>query len=327
MGGRKALIVGINHYDHKTSLFGCINDANKIEKVLSYNEGINGKEKNFHTETIISGEKNIITTDFLRKKIEELFRDERETSLFYFAGHGAIRKGQGYLVTTENEKGYHGLSMNDILQEVNNSPARNKIIIFDCCHSGSFAKDFISSDLVRIKEGVTILAASAANQYSTEIDGEGIFTKLFCHALEGGAASIIGEITPGNVYGYIDKAMGEKAQRPIFITNVRRYISLRKIKSQIIPDELRQITILFKHPDYKFKLNRTFEHTEKTAITKNVEKFTILKLYNRVNLVIPIKKELPEGKKDMYWAAIYEKGCELTPQGKSYWEMVNRGIL
>ena len=202
----------------------------------------------------------------------------------------------------------------------------NKIVIFDCCHSGSFAKDFIGDGEARIQEGVTIIAASAQNQYATEIDGEGVFTKLLCHALEGGAASILGEITPGNIYGYIDKAMGEKAQRPIFITNVRRYASLRNIKSQIIPDELRGIIKLFEHPDYVFNLDESFEWSHEKANPKNVKKFKTLQLYNRVNLVIPIN--LPDGKKnDMYWAAIHKKACVLTPQGKSYWEMVKRGIL
>jgi len=327
MGGRRALIIGVNHYEHKKTLLGCINDAHKIETALSYNEGINGEERNFFTETITSDGKETITTDFLRKKVEELFRDEREISLFYFAGHGAIRKNQGYLVTTECEKGFHGLSMDNILQAVNNSPANNKIVIFDCCHAGNFTKDFLGEGYARIDEGVTILAASAENQYASEIDGEGVFTKLLCHALEGGAASILGEITPGNIYGYIDKAMGEKAQRPIFITNVRRYAAIRRIKSQIIPKQLREITKLFKTPESKFKLNKTFEHTESSATAGNVKKFTLLKLYNRVNLVIPVKEELPKGKKDMYWAAVYEKHCMLTPQGKSYWEMVKRGIV
>lgn len=327
MGGRRALIVGINEYQHQKSLNGCVYDANKVQEALSFSEGINGRETNFFTEKITSEGNETITKDFLEKKVKELFRDQRDISLFYFAGHGAIREKQGYLVTAECKKGFHGLSMNDILQAVNNSPAQNKIIILDCCYAGNFSKDFIGDGLTRIAEGVTILAASADNQYATEISGEGVFTKLLCHALEGGAASILGEITPGNIYGYIDKAMGEKPQRPIFITNVRRYASLRKIKSQIIPDQLREITKLFKHPDQELKLDKTFEHTQETATIENIEKFTLLKLYNRVNLVIPNKKELPEGKKDMYWAAVYQKSCFLTPQGKSYWEMVQRGIV
>jgi len=326
VGGRRALIVGINHYDHKKPLFGCINDANKIQEALLFSEGINGNITNFHTEIVTSDKDLKITRRLLNKKVKELFRDQRDISLFYFAGHGYVKDGHGYLLTTECEIGDQGLSMVDILQAVNASPALNKIVIFDCCHSGSFAKDFIGDGEARIQEGVTIIAASAQNQYATEIDGEGVFTKLLCHALEGGAASILGEITPGNIYGYIDKAMGEKAQRPIFITNVRRYASLRNIKSQIIPDELRGIIKLFEHPDYVFNLDESFEWSHEKANPKNVKKFKTLQLYNRVNLVIPIN--LPDGKKnDMYWAAIHKKACVLTPQGKSYWEMVKRGIL
>ena len=92
---------------------------------------------------------------------------------------------------------------------------------------------------------VTVLAASAANQYSVEKNGSGVFTRLLIHALDGGAASILGEVTPGNIYGYIDKAMGEKGQRPIFMTSIRRYTNLRKVYTQIRPLHLKEMINLF----------------------------------------------------------------------------------
>lgn len=204
---------------------------------------------------------------------------------------------------------------------INKSPARNRIVILDCCHAGNFGTNPLNKEMASIKEGVTILAASAADQYAVEKNGSGVFTKLLLHALEGGAASILGEITPGNVYGYIDKAMGEKGQRPIFMTNVRRYTNLRKVTSQIGVRHLRELTKLFKNPNEEFPLNPSFEPESENPNPENCKKFAILQKYNRVNLVVPI--DAPH----MYHAAMESKACKLTNQGKSYWEMVNSNVI
>lgn len=58
-----------------------------------------------------------------------------------------------------------------------------------------------------------------------EINGHGVFTDLLLQALQGGAANITGQITPGSVYAYIDQALGEWKQKPIFKTNIKRFIS------------------------------------------------------------------------------------------------------
>ena len=194
--------------------------------------------------------------------------------------------------------------MNDILVMANASPAQNRIIILDCCHAGSFGKDTLNKGNVSISEGVTILAASAEDQYSIEKNGSGVFTNLLIHALEGGAASVLGEITPGNVYGYIDKAIGETGQRPLFMTNVRRYASLRKITSQIKIKELRKIVELFQEgPEQQFNLDPSYEPESGEAIPENVTKFEILQKFNRVNLVIPREASKPH----MYHAAMEKK--------------------
>ena len=255
---RKALIFGINHYDYLSSLKGCINDARKVKSVLTHHCNNEDMEINFHVDIHTSDGDKTLTRDFLRAKIAELFRDPREISLLYCASHGYTHNGQGYLVTSECERGHQGLSMNDILQMVIESPATHRIIVLDCCHAGSFGVDFLGGHLTRMNEGMTIIVGSASNQYASEVSGAGVFTDLFCHALEGGAASILGEITPGSIYGYIDKAMGEKGQRPMFITKVRRYSVLRKIQSQIGKPILRKITQIFPNPDEPLQLDRSF---------------------------------------------------------------------
>lgn len=318
---RKALVIGINDYHHASKLKGCVNDALEVERVLERHNHTDEMEKNFMVELLTTDTK-IITKDHLRDRIEELFMYQREISLLYFSGHGYIENTGGYLITTECKRGDQGVSMNDILIMANNSPATNRIIILDCCHAGGFGNNPLNQKLSSIAEGVTILCASSKDQYAVEKNGSGVFTSLFVHALDGGAANILGEISAGNIYGYIDRAMGEQGQRPLFITNIRRYANLRRVQTQIKRVELREMTVLFdKGPNMIFDLDSSFEPESNNPNPENVKKFTILQKYNRVNLVIPV--EAPH----MYHAAMHKKACKLTALGKSYWVMVKNNII
>ncbi|MEX0273550.1 MAG: caspase domain-containing protein [Flavobacteriaceae bacterium] len=320
---KRALVIGINHYQHFNSLSGCVNDAQNVKNVLELHANTD-KDRNFEVELLVTEPDQGLSKNFIKDRIETLFQHKRDMSILYFSGHGYVENTGGYLITSECRRGDNGLSMNDILVMANASPAQNRIIILDCCHAGSFGQNTLHQNNVSVSEGVTILAASAADQYSIERGGAGVFTSLFIHAMEGGAASILGEITAGNIYSYIDKAMGETEQRPLFITNVRRYTPLRKIASQITLEQLRQITALFHEgPEQPFELDETFEPESGKAIPENVQKFEVLQKYNRVNLVVPVGASKPH----MYHAAMEEKHCELTPQGKSYWVMVKNGVI
>src|SRR5690606_22430537 len=121
------------------------------------------------------------------------------------------------------------LPMNELLQIANNSPARNKVLILDCCHSGILGNLAPNEDKAVIKEGMTILTASSAEQYAIEEKGSGVFTSLFIDAMNGSASNLVGDITPGSIYAHIDQSLGSWEQRPIFKTNVTSFTTLRKV--------------------------------------------------------------------------------------------------
>lgn len=127
---------------------------------------------------------------------------------------------------------------------------------------------------------------------------------------------MLGQITPGSVYAHIDQSLGAWSQRPIFKTNVRSFVSLRNVVPPISIDELKRITELFPKKGEEFKLDPSFEPTEKTNIKENTERFTILQKYNRLNLVVPV------GEQHMYYAAINNKACKLTIIGEHYWDLI-----
>lgn len=276
--------------------------------------------------TIPHGSGNALTKGELKSLIGKCFSDDSDIALFYFSGHGSIDACGGYLVTTDYSDNDYGVSMNDILTIVNNSRCKNRIVILDCCHSGFLGQNNATGGVCStINEGVTILSACRNEQPSTEINGHGVFTSLLLEALSGLAADLLGHITPGSVYSYIDRALGPWGQRPVFKTNITNFVSIRDVKPPVDIKILRNICNLFETTDSEFLLDPSFEYTNSNDIehevkppfadSKNVEIFKQLQKLEGVGLVIP------NGEEHMYWAAMNSKSCALTSLGKQYWNL------
>jgi hypothetical protein len=316
---RKALVVGIDYYENISRLFGCVNDAYSVKNALErHGDGTINFSVNLMTATDSS---YMITRKRLKETVQELFNDDCEVGLFYFAGHGYIESTGGYLITSDCKDGDDGFSLNELLSIVNSSKCKNKIIMLDSCHSGIVGTPNENYNNAIIHEGVTILTASSARQYASEKDGHGVFTSLLVDALNGGAANLLGEITPGSVYAHIDQSLGPWEQRPVFKTNVKNFTSLRKVNPPISLSDLKMIIELFDEPGREYMLDDTYEPDSKNPNPENVKKFNILQKYNRVNLVIPV------GAEHMYYAAMEKKSCKLTPLGIHYWNLVKNSRI
>lgn len=314
---RIALIVGINYYEYGGSLYGCVDDAHSVQAVLArHGDGSVNFDCKMFTGT---GPTDRVERSLLKDRVEELFKTQADIALFYFAGHGHIEATGGYLLATDSRRGDEGLSLSEVLALANKSPARNKIIILDSCHSGIAGTPPAAGELASLSEGLTILTASAADQYATEENGRGVFTTLLVDALHGGAANLTGDITPGSIYAHVDQSLGAWEQRPIFKTNVRQFVSLRKVNPPISLEDLRRIIEFFPQRGYTYKLDPTFEPELKgrdpgmpPPDPENTRKFSLLQRYNRLNLVTPV--DAPH----MWHAAMQSKSCKLTVLGEHY---------
>ena len=312
-----ALIIGINHYPNGGDLYGCVNDAYSVKGILERN--FDGSV-NFDCKLMTaSNAKESLDRGKLKDAISQLFSTKAEVALLYFAGHGHIEMTGGYLLGSDAKRGDDGVSLNDILVMANESKATNKVIILDSCHSGIAGNIPNIRDSALISEGITILTASTSNQYASEKNGSGIFTTLLVDALSGSASNILGEVTPGSVYAHIDQSLGSWEQRPIFKTNVRNFISLRKAAPSIELEDLQMIKDLFPTSGSEYKLDPTYEPEIKgrdegmpEPIKDNTEIFAILQKYNRLNLLKPV------GAQHMWNAAMESKSCKLTALGEHY---------
>ncbi|MCP2287562.1 caspase family protein [Nocardia amikacinitolerans] len=327
---RKALIVGIDYYEKISCLHGCVNDASSVRSALErHADGT----INFKVPQVIlgTGPGQNVSRSELKASIKALFEDDPEVALFYFAGHGHIEETGGYLCASDCRSGDDGVPLYDVLTYANCSKARNKIIILDSCHSGIAGASPRYPKVAEISEGVTILTASTAEQYAQESNGSGVFTRLFVDALSGAAANLLGDITPGSIYAHIDQCLGSWGQRPVFKTNVKTFISLKKSRAPIELLDLQAITTHFPSPDHEFRLDPSYEPERSidqlsdpsipAPDSANTAVFAVLQKYVKVNLVRPI------GAPHMWHAAMGSKSCGLTVVGQHYWNLVNDGLI
>lgn len=327
---RKALVVGIDYYVYVGPLFGCVNDSFAVKAMLDrHADG----SVNFGVKHLkATGPSEIVGRDELRQAITDLFAGEGEVSLLYFAGHGHIESTGGYLCTSDVKSGNDGVSLAEIMIMANKSRIQNRVIILDSCHAGVAGGSALQQAVAEISEGVTILTASTAEQYAEEESGSGVFTTLLVDALGGASANLVGDVTPGGVYAHVDQSLGPWAQRPVFKTNVTRFVSLRKVQPPLELSELRRISEFFTAAGLQFQLDPTYEperheswatdprgipapDPDRTAI------FKILQKYNRVGLVVP------EGAPHMWHAAMESKTVRLTALGEHYRQLSAKNLI
>lgn len=331
---RKALIVGIDHYEHLEGLRGCVNDAHSVRATLERNAD---GTLNFATPRLITGTGpiDIVERRELKDAVRELFVDNSEVALFYFAGHGYVEDTGGFLCAGDSRDGDDGLSLNEVMTLAKASPATNKVLILDSCHGGIAGDRANLQGFAEIVTGMTILTASTADQYAMEGHGGvpgGVFTNLLVDALNGAAANLVGDVTPGSVYAHIDQSLGPWAgQRPVFKTNVQTFVSLRTAAAPIPLVDLQALSTHFPNPSYQLQLDPAFE-PERSEEQRNDptipppdpaknDIFATLQRYVKVNLVRPV------GAPHMWHAAMQSKACELTVLGEHYRNLVASGMI
>lgn len=336
---KKALVIGINNYMGKNRLNCCINDAIAISERLKqdYNGDPNFTVNTILVEDITKAIPNSIaslTASELKKNVEKLFSNNDDIALLYFSGHGYTDDYGEYIVGTDFSEHSLGLKLDEVWKIIEGSKCKNKIVILDSCFSGGMGNiPLFSNDKAVLGKGVTILSASREDEPSKTDGDYSLFTRLLLQALDGGAADLVGNITLGSIYSYVDKALGEWEQRPLFKTNVQEFISLRKTKPSIEKKDLRKLKDIF-DDTYEKKLDPSFEFTndpsrkelhmeyvEPYSNPENVKIFKLLQKYEGVGLVVPV------GEEHMYYAAMHSKSCKLTPLGEYYYYLSKKGRI
>lgn len=176
----KALLVGVSDYSETEyeSLPLCKNDLNAMQTAL-----INGLKVDISNIERI-GLENTVTKDMIMNSFFNMnyVISEEDTFIFYFSGHGGNE-----IVAVSN----CNMKLKEIFDEINNINAKNKIIILDCCHAGSFKLEdspplnFETSIDTFVGHGCAVLASCGANETSGFNNNENIslYTSFLCYSL------------------------------------------------------------------------------------------------------------------------------------------------
>jgi uncharacterized caspase-like protein len=315
---RKALVVGINDYP-TSPLNACVPDANRMANILTKNSD---ESPNFTCKKLLSSDIKV-TKNSLKEAIIDLFSLDPDVALFYFSGHGceANSKTKSSLVTPDADAGELGVPLEFLVEKANESKAKQVVIILDCCFSGDAGNIAFLGNLSGLREGVSILTSSHKTQVSFESATGGIFTDIVVEALEEGAADTLGFVSVAGIYEFADKLLGPWDQRPIFKANISRMIPLRKSKPKIALEILRKLPKLFPAIDFSFPLDPTYEPEAEPKGHENEAVFSDLQKLRHAGLILPIDED------HMYFAAINNKSCGLTPLGKYYWKLSKDGKI
>lgn len=324
---RKALLVGIDEYP-VNKLDGCVLDVDRMEQMLSRNgDGSN----NFHVEVM----RNEKTSGNIMKAIADLFAHPIEIVLFYFSGHGRPTLSGSEIVIPSDiaaDRYSWGIPLSAIMELVNKSSAKYKVVILDSCFAGSMGKMNMASDFSELKEGVTIMTACRENESSSMKRGEGsFFTAILCTALNGAAANLEGHITLNSLYTYADSFFGPREQRPMFKANTAESVVIRKVEPKVQTEVICRTMRLFSADDSLYSLDPSYEvtntpdsehlHYEPWATADHVAILKDLQKLESVGLVVPTDRE------HMYDAAMQSSSCRLTPEGRFYWRLVMKGLI
>jgi caspase domain-containing protein len=324
--GRRALLVGINHYDYMPKLTWCTDDALAMHQVLLFHEN---HEPNFDCRVLLGSEpipgvprQERVTFNRLRKELQELFAFD-DMVLFYFSGHGYATANGVYLVSQDGTGTLPGILLNDLLKMANLSPAREVLLIIDSCYSGALGEPDQNKDIANLylRPGITLMTAARANQKALEMNGRGLFTHLIIGALKGGASDIRGHVSAASIYAYVEQALGPWDQRPIYKSNAVQLSSIRLCTPDITDDDLRCLPEFFPQPDYQYFLDPSYERVQPEALPAHVAIFQLFKRYQVARLLRPLFD------KDLYFAAMQSHPVELTPIGQFYWQLAKQHVF
>lgn len=182
-----ALAVGVSDYSliGEQNLDFCKNDIEHVSKALT--KGLSVKPE----QIFKIGENRVVKKQSLIDTLKNFKFDveHEDTFIFYFSGHGCIsRDGYHILVFSDGH-----IKTEDLIEYFNKINVKNKLLIFDTCHSGHFkinglpSLDYESSLEKFLGTGYAILSSSSSNQYSyNHPDSEkqsSLFTSFFNDAI------------------------------------------------------------------------------------------------------------------------------------------------
>ncbi len=220
-----AVIVGVSRYQklpENWQLQYAERDSQSIYTVAISPEGGNFKQENVH---VLQGAK--ATLAGLRHEIDEWLPSvakDGDRVLIYFAGHGLVYGGKGYLAPYDIDLAdiaATGYPMEELAATIGTKiHATSKILFTDACHSGAISPadtETLNGKLASLNRSLFSLTASRASERSFESGdlegGHGVFTYYVVKGMGGAAdSSRDGIVTADELAEYVHTQVREATE-------------------------------------------------------------------------------------------------------------------
>ena len=210
-----ALIIGVTKYPNLSEDNNLLQfperDAEAIHDILIKQEGGNFPPENVRK---LIGPRATLAN--IQRELEEWLPSvakENDRVIVYFAGHGFVQNGKGYLAPVDTnldrlaETAYPMERLGKVFGT--KIAARWKVMLTDACHSGAITPDVteqVNENLSKLGQNVLSLTASRRRESSYEDPklGGGLFTYFTVKALEGHAdRDRDGAVTADELIAYV----------------------------------------------------------------------------------------------------------------------------
>ncbi|MBI5914223.1 MAG: caspase family protein [Bacteroidetes bacterium] len=213
-----AVVVGVANYAHMPALHYTDDDAYQFYAFLKSPEG--GALPDAQVRVLVDDN---ATRDNILAAMRQVFlrADENDVVLFYFSGHGI----EGAFVPVDFDGYNFRLEHSEIRKILEQSKARQKLVLGDACHSGSLFGVTSGNDMLAVKtptvrdmldqyyrafenceSGTALLMSSKGQEVSLEDTGlrSGVFSHYLIRGLKGDADSDGDKIvTISEVFNYV----------------------------------------------------------------------------------------------------------------------------
>jgi tetratricopeptide (TPR) repeat protein len=237
-----ALVIGISAYQNlgpAQQLHFAERDADSIYSILISPEGGNFRAENVHK---LAGSRATLAN--VRRELEQWLpgaAKEDDRVLIYFAGHGFVFGGHGYLAPYDfdvKQPEATGYPMESLGRVIGTSiKAKWKVLLTDSCHSGAITPEtkpeLVNGKLLSLDPSLFSLTASRDREQSLESPdlggGHGVFTYYVVKGMEGAAdenrdgivnADELAEYVHRNVREYTQGQQNPTSERGSFDPNM-----------------------------------------------------------------------------------------------------------
>jgi tetratricopeptide (TPR) repeat protein len=197
-------------------------DADAIRQVLISKQG--GAFPDANVRLLVGRD---ATLHNMREALEEWLPShvqEQDRALVYFAGHGFVKEGRGYLAPWDVDPASPETTaypMDLVGKDLESVKAKWKVLLVDACHSGKIVgestDEAVNAQLAQLPSGFLNLTATGARESSYEDPrlGFGVFSYFVKKGLEGNADTppCDGVITAEELVDYVRREVSSYVRR------------------------------------------------------------------------------------------------------------------